>query len=619
MQAALQAYGPDRAGRWEAEDGAVALGCRLMQLVPEDRHDRQPLTDESGRFHLVADARIDNRDSLAADLGIPAARLSTLPDSALILAAWRAWGAASIPRLYGDFAFAVWDAERRRLDLVRDFPGGRPLFYCQLADTLAFATMAKGLHALAEVPCAADPSTIRNLLGFVPMRGTASFFAGIERVEPGTHVCFTAGGERSITRWYAPPPRLAEAADPREHVEAVRAMFDRAVADRLRGVAGFATTLSGGLDSGAVTAAAALQLAERGQRLTAFTHVPQPGAPLVESSGRFGDEGAHARRVAALYPNIDHVLDHAPGRAIGEDRDARFHYQEYPSLNLCNEVWMTEIARRAASAGRGAVVLTAGWGNMTISDHGLERLNALLYAGRLSQWLVEARGVLRRGVMRPMGLANWSLRPLMRRDHLEALQRWLGRRTRNPLDYSLLRPGQLPAERYDATGAIARDRVTRITGLFWQQELLALSNKGLLARFGADYRDPTGDRRLIDLCLSLPDSLFLRDGEPKWLFRQAFGDRLPAANLAERRKGQQAADWGSRLAAGRDDLADEAGRARANPHARALFDVDALEELARSIPDPHATSSANELAYRYQLLRTLSATHFLRKVERGNG
>lgn len=77
MQAALQSYGPDHAGHWEAEDGAFALGCRLMRLVPEDRHDRQPLADESGRFHLVADARIDNRDSLAVDLGIPAARLSS--------------------------------------------------------------------------------------------------------------------------------------------------------------------------------------------------------------------------------------------------------------------------------------------------------------------------------------------------------------------------------------------------------------------------------------------------------------------------------------------------------------------------------------------------------------
>ena len=221
--------------------------------------------------------------------------------------------------------------------------------------------------------------------------------------------------------------------------------------------------------------------------------------------------------------------------------------------------------------------------------------------------------------MRPMALLNFSLRPLLRRDQVEALQRRFGRRTRNPLDYSLLRANQLSSERYDTTGSIARDRVARITGLFWQQELVALSNKGLLARFGVDYRDPTGDRRLIDLCLSLPDSLFLRNGEPKWLFRQAFGDRLPAANLAERRKGQQAADWGSRLAAGRDDLADEAERARGNPHAQALFDVDALADLARSIPDPDAVSPESELAYRYQLLRTLSATHFLRKVERGNG
>lgn len=618
MRSALQHYGPDRDGAWQAEDGSVALGSRLFRLVPEDRHDQQPLADASGRFHLVADARIDNRFELASELGVPAARLASLPDAGLILEAWKAWGAESIPKLYGDFSFGVWDAERRQLDLVRDYPGGRPLFYARPAGSVAFATMAKGLHALAEIPYAPDPATIRNLLGFVPMRGTASFFAGVERVEPGTHVSFTADGGRVIRPWYAPPPQVSEAADPRDQVADMKAMFDRAVADRLRGVAGVAATLSGGMDSGAVVASAAIQLAQNGRRLTAITHVPQPDALLVEPANRFGDEGDHARRVAALYPNIDHILDSAPGRVIGQDRDARFHYQEYPSLNLCNEVWMSEIARRASAGGRGTVVLTGAFGNFTISDHGLEHLNTLLYSGRLWRWMVEARGVLAKRYMKPLGLLKWSLRPLIRRDHLEALQRVFKRPTRNPLDYSLLRPDQIAPERYDETGQIARDRVARIVGLLWQHELVALTNKGLLARFGVDYRDPTVDRRLLDLCLSLPDSLFLRNGQLKWLYREAFGDRLPAANLDERRKGLQAADWGSRLAPAKMDLVDEARRARSNPQAQALFDVDALEQLALSMPEADAMNPDNEFDYRYRLLRTLSATHFLRKVSGGN-
>lgn len=618
MQAALAIYGRDRAGRWASDDGAVAIACQLMRLVPEDRFDRQPLADESGRFHLVADARIDNRNELAADLAISPERLRSLSDSALIMAAWTAWGHASIERLYGDFAFAVWDREHRQLHLVRDFPGGRPLFYARTSNGLAFASMAKGIHALPDVAYAANTTTIRDLLSFVPMKGTGSFFAGIDRVEPGTHVCFAAGGERTINRWYAPPEQLPDAGDPQPRIEAFRALFDRAVADRLRGTAGIATQLSGGLDSTAVTASAAMKLAETGQRITAITHAPHPDARILDNPSRFGDESAHARRLAGLYPNIDHIIDHAPGRAIGDDRDARFHYQEYPSLNLCNEVWMTELARRAGSLGRGTVVLTGLWGNMTISDHGLERLNALLYRGRVLRWLIEAFAVLRSRTMTPLGLANWSLRLFLRREQFEALQRRFGRQTRHPLNFSLLRADKISEDRYDETGRIARDRRQRILGLLWQQELVALSNKGLLARFGVDYRDPTADRRLIDLCLALPDSLFLRQGQPKWLYRQAFRDRLPPAILEERRKGLQAADWASRLTPARDDLLDEALRAQSNLQAQTLFDLDGLECLGRSMPVPDKVTPSDDLKYRYQFLRTLSATHFLRKVQRDN-
>ncbi|WP_017672017.1 asparagine synthetase B [Blastomonas sp. AAP53] len=618
MQAALAMYGRDRSARWEGEDGSVAIACQLMRLVPEDRFDRQPLADETGRFHLVADARIDNRTELAADLAIAPERLQSMSDSALILAAWTAWGAASIERLYGDFAFAVWDLEQRHLHLARDFPGGRPLFYARTPNGLAFASMAKGLHALPDVAYAANITTVRDLLGFVPMKGTGSFFAGVDRVEPGTHVCFAAGGERSIRRWYVPPPQLPDTGDPRPQIEAFRAVFDRAVADRLRGNAGFASLLSGGLDSTAVTTSAAMKLAETGQRLTSFTHAPHPDARVLERPDRFGDESQHARRVAELYPNIDHVIDHAPGRMIGDDRDARFHYQEYPSLNLCNEVWMTELARQAGALGRGTVVVTGAWGNMTISDHGLERLNALLHGGKLLRWLIEAFAVLRRGAMTPLALANWSLRPFLRRKHFEALQRRFGRPTGHPLNVSLLRADQVSEDRYDSTGKTARSRRDRILGLFWQQELAALSNKGLLARFGVDYRDPTSDRRLIDLCLALPDSLFLRHGQPKWLYRQAFHDRLPTTVLEERRKGLQAADWASRLAVARDDLLDEALRAQSNLQAQTLFDLDGLERLGRSIPDPDKAAPSDDLKYRLQFLRTLSATHFLRKVQRDN-
>ena len=83
MLAAQELYGPDAPGQWS--DGGVALGRQLMRLLPEDSFDRQPLIGGGGRYVMVADVRLDNRDELAAALDIPAAAAQGLCDAAILL------------------------------------------------------------------------------------------------------------------------------------------------------------------------------------------------------------------------------------------------------------------------------------------------------------------------------------------------------------------------------------------------------------------------------------------------------------------------------------------------------------------------------------------------------
>src|SRR5664279_4326575 len=113
MLAAQEMYGPDAVGQW-SEDG-VALGRRLMRILPEDKFDRQPLTGGGGKYVLVADVRLDNRDELTAKLQIPDSPARGLCDAAILLAAFERWDDACFDHLLGDYAFAVWDSERRRL------------------------------------------------------------------------------------------------------------------------------------------------------------------------------------------------------------------------------------------------------------------------------------------------------------------------------------------------------------------------------------------------------------------------------------------------------------------------------------------------------------------------
>src|SRR6187401_2861925 len=113
MLAAQAPYGPH--GERQRLDGQLAMGRRLFRTVPEDVHDRQPLLGAGGRLTLVADARLDNRDELAAALGFSPDRVRNMCDSAMLLACIERWGEQALDRMVGNFAFALWDQAECRL------------------------------------------------------------------------------------------------------------------------------------------------------------------------------------------------------------------------------------------------------------------------------------------------------------------------------------------------------------------------------------------------------------------------------------------------------------------------------------------------------------------------
>src|SRR4029079_690021 len=114
----------------------------------------------AGRYVLVADVRLDNRDELTDVLQIPTTQARSLCDAAALLAAIERWEESCFEHLIGDYAFALWDGTRRRLLLARDPLGQRPLHYHRGDKFLAFASMPKGLHGLADVPYAPDEDRI---------------------------------------------------------------------------------------------------------------------------------------------------------------------------------------------------------------------------------------------------------------------------------------------------------------------------------------------------------------------------------------------------------------------------------------------------------------------------
>jgi asparagine synthase (glutamine-hydrolysing) len=599
--------------------GAMAMGKRLYPTLPEDSFDEGVATGGGGRWWMVADVRLDDRPGLAAALGLGGAPARRLSDSALVMAAVERWQEEAIGRLAGDFAIALWDQERERLLLARDALGQRPLHYHRSGGFFAFASMPTGLQALSQVPSGADEAALTSFLALMPPAENRSFFRGIERVEPGELRIVSAAGASSRRHWSfsGRPLRLKKAED---YVEAVREALDRAVESRLRGTGGrVAAHLSGGLDSGAVAATAARLLPD-GQ-VGAYTSVP--GRTGFDRRGRFADEGGHAAAVAALYPNMEHVLVRTAGRSPLAGLDRNFDLYQAPVLNLCNFVWGEAIAEAAVEDGH-KVLLTGQAGNFTLSHTGFDLLPGLLAGGRLIRLGRQALA-LRRGGTRLESVAAHTLWPFLPPWLWRLINRLRGRRVGAGIgENSLLNPAlrEAVAERLAqglAQATAGRDRGTGIRLAALAGTEYGNFRQGALAGWGLDVRDPTGDRRLIETCLAIPAEIYLAGGVPRGLARLALADRLPRLVLDETRKGFQGADWHLGLLANWDAVRREVGQIAEVPAAARLLDTARMRALTEKPTIGDWDSDEAHAHYRLALLRSLSAGHFLRRAESAAG
>jgi asparagine synthase (glutamine-hydrolysing) len=621
MLKAQQIYGPEAPAT--ASDGAISIGQRQYSLGPGTRRLDRVAAGAGGNALLVADARLDNRGELAEMLGIGAAELHSLSDIALMLRVLERWEDEAVERFQGDFAFAFWDSRRKRLLLARDFLGERPLHYSRGRGFFAFASMPKGLHALPEIPPAPDREAVAGFLALIPEDGSETYFKGIAKVRAGEIVEVTRDGLKA-RRWWQPSPEPLRLKSAEDYADALREHFDRAVAVRLRGTeSGVAAHLSGGLDSSAVAATAARLMAPSGGRVSAFTSVPREGYDAGGVKNAFADEGPHAAEVAAMYPNMDHVLVRNGGSPLA-DLDRIFFVYERPFLNLCNGVWSHRILE--AARGRGHRVLLSGArGNMSFSYDGMPLLNQLLSSGRLLRLGAESLALIRNGT-RAGTVAAQAFGPFVPVPLWRAIGRLRGK-GRKLTDYAAISPEAVKAfrlaERCAERGLDPsyRPRRDALGARLWALRRVDTGNynKGYLAGWGIDVRDPTADRRLLEFCLTVPPDQYLRGGIRRALARTAFADRLPARIVHERLKGYQAADWHEGLVAARGELGEELARIEACAEAEATVDHAVMRGLAEALPEGGWHRPETTQRYRLALLRGVSAGHFIRKAAGSNG
>jgi asparagine synthase (glutamine-hydrolysing) len=246
--------GPDDLRHYVGE--GVSLAVARLSIIDLERG-QQPLSNETGTIWIAFNGEIVNALELRAELQASGHQFRTNSDTETIVHAYEQWGDQCVDHLRGMFAFGLWDAPKRRLLLVRDRFGIKPLYYAQVGDRFAFASEIKPLFAaIRSLPRRANVEALAHLfaVGFIPAPLTA--FDGIHKL-PAAHLMVVTGG-RLETRPYWRLPKPSPRQDSASTLEEASAQFmallrDTVSAWRLSDVP-VGSLLSGGVDSGVLAA-----------------------------------------------------------------------------------------------------------------------------------------------------------------------------------------------------------------------------------------------------------------------------------------------------------------------------------------------------------------------------
>ena len=612
MLQALSVYGNDDCAQFTGP--SIAMGRCLLRLLPEDCFDRQPLS-AGGVTSLVADIRLDNRAELEAELSLSWQQAAKMADSDLLLAAWQRWHEQCVDHLTGAFSFAVWNQQEQHLFLARDHTGERPLFYASTANCFAFASMSKGLHCLPFVGAEVDEDYIARYLVLANMPIEQTIFRNLQRLPSGCSLSIRRE-QTTLTRyWRTGQLQDLRLGSPEEYLDCFRERFDAAVRSRLRTRGGIGAQLSGGLDSGAVAATAARLLGAEGREITCFTAVPRPGFAGSGSKTHFEDEGAPAAEVAALYPNMRHVLVDSSGTSFLDILDHNNNLYDHPCFGPSNEVWSNAILDRARASGI-TVLLNGNCGNSTLSYEGMAAFSTWFRTG---QW-----GTLARVAREVTSRRSASLRSIVRNAVWPSLPFWL-RSVTDPhmrgfsLDYSILHPEiaqRLDLERI-AFRDLNRNSPDGRTMLRTLLEYGDIADTPIAAQGGwqLDFRDPTYDRRVVEFCLTVPLEEFLRGGQLRSLVRRAMVGRLPASTLQRTQRGRQSADWYVNVGAVRGRMAAEVERLQSSPLASRMLDLTRMRSLIENWPSSGFERLDVNRSHHIALTRGFSVGRFLMQYD----
>jgi len=570
--------GPDEAGLHT--DAHAALAHRRLSIVDLSTG-QQPLSNEDGSVWVVFNGEIYNHAEIRRELEAHGHRYRTKSDTETIVHAYEQWGDDCVERFRGMFAFAIWDAPKRRLLLVRDRLGIKPLYWTMAGDTLLFGSEIKALLASGMVEAVANHAVLPEVLSTRYTSGEETLFRGIYKLLPGHRLVFE-GGAVGIQQYWDLPTRTDSPESPAASpVERFKELLEESVRLRLMADVPLGMFLSGGIDSSAIAAIMARMI---DRPLQTFS---------VAFKDRAFNELEYAREVARSIGAVSHeiVIDDqdffgALPKLVWHEDEPIAHPSSVPLY------FVSALARQHVTVvltGEGSDELLAGYGKYP-------RVAWNWRAGTVYERMLPAavRESIARGIvpMLPRKLERYARRSFLTMDRSpEAMFFDNFASIRLADQQRLLAPAYRPAA--SRSGAYASslgyfnapngnstllDRLLYADIKTYLVELLMKQDQMSMAT-SIESRVPFLDHKLVEFAATLPDAWKLSGFTTKRILRESMKGLLPASILNRPKMGFPVpfAGWtrGAWNGVARDVLLDRRSRERG------LIDPVAVESLVR--------------------------------------
>lgn len=474
MNTALTHRGPDGEG-YHVEAG-LGLAHRRLAII-DLQGGQQPIYNEDGSILVVFNGEIYNYKSLRCELESKGHRFRTESDTEIIVHAWEEWAADSVSRLWGMFAFALWDQRQETLLLARDRLGKKPLYYSHLKNgMLVFGSELKALLQEPGLPRALDPISVANYLtyGYVP--DPRSILLGVSKLEPAHYLVWRRNDGPRIREYWRPDFSKNRRAITGELEEELISLLRSAVALRMNSDVPLGAFLSGGVDSSAVIS-----------QMAGLTDTPIKTFTISVKGSSF-DESRYAEEVSRRYGTQHRVKDVDPNSFDLIDRLGGIFDEPFADSSALPTYLVSAFARqevKVALSGDGGDEIFAGY--------------------RRYRWhLVEER--LRRAIpqtlRRPMFRALAACYPKMA---------WAPQMLRAKTTFQELAMDSLEGYMNNVAIVDERTRKKLFSGAF-QKDLQDYSSVDVLARHmkAADTEDPLLQAQYVDLKTYLAGDILVK-------------------------------------------------------------------------------------------------------------